>query len=209
MTGENTLWAISGIVTGLLASNFIPRYLGKKAENLATKEDISEITKKIETVRHDYASQLEATKADLSAQLKTHGFRYEKEYEVLSELTALLVDLKDASLNLRPAADFKDPTKSQEVIKNERLKGLSEAGRALYLYREKKRPFYPSEIYKAISAVDEIARTELIQFQFHDPEIKSYSKYWQEADKNHEQIATLAEDAMKKIRERVTKWESL
>lgn len=150
MTIEAFFYILAGLVLGFLLNSFFPKYFGKKGENLATKEDISEITNKIETVKHDYAHQLEATKAELSAQLNTHGFRYEKEYEVLNELTALLVDVRDTSLSLRPVLDFRDPSKEEEEIKKERLQRFFEALRALYLYREKKRPFYPDEIVTAV-----------------------------------------------------------
>lgn len=210
MSIEHVAYTLIGLVAGLILNNFLPKYFGKKGENLATKEDISEITNKIETVKHDYAQQLEATKASLSAQLNTHGFRYEKEYEVLNELTALLVDVRDASLSLRPVLDFKDPAKNEDQIKKERLQRFYGGLKSLYLYREKKRPFYPDDLYQSIKAVEKIAHTEAVKYQHHDPfEGKEFMKYWDEAEKNQEEIASLAEAAMKMIRERVTKWESL
>ena len=84
----NILLVVGTFISSLIGA-FFGKYFGKKGENLATKQDISEITQKIENVRLEYAKQLESTKADLSSQLKTHGFRYEKEYEILNELTAL------------------------------------------------------------------------------------------------------------------------
>ena len=199
-----------GLICGLLFKNFLLKYFGKKGENLATKEDISEITNKIETVKHDYARHLEATKAELSAQLNTHGFRFEKEFEVLNELTALLVDVRDASLSLRPTLDFKDPSKDEKEIKVERLQRFYEALRGLYHYREKKRPFYPDDIYQSIKSVEKIAHTEAIKYQHQDPfKGKDYMKYWDEAEKNQEAIASMADASMKIIRERVTKWEAL
>jgi hypothetical protein len=210
MTLENYAFAFGGLVLGLLINSYLSKYFGKKGENLATKEDISEITNKIETVKHDYARQLESTKAELSAQLNTHGFRYEKEYEVLSELTALLVEVRDASLSLRPDMDFKDASKTDEEIKKERLQRLFEAGKALYLSREKKRPFYPDEIYQAILTVENTARSESIKYQYKDPlDGKSFLTYWQEAEKNQKEIALFADAALEYIRKRVTKWEAL
>lgn len=207
---ENYAFAFGGLVLGLLINSYLPKYFGKKGENLATKEDISGITNKIETVKHDYARQLESTKAELSAQLNTHGFRYEKEYEVLSELTALLVEVRDASLSLRPVMDFKDASKTEDAIKKERLQRLFEAGRALYLSREKKRPFYPAEIYEAILNVENTARSESIKYQYKDPlDGKNFLNYWEEAEKNQKEIASLADAAMEHIRKRVTKWEAL
>lgn len=200
-----------GIVCGLLLNNFLPKYFGKKGENLATKEDISEITDKIESVKTDYAKLLESTRAELSSQINRHGFRYEKEYEVLNDLTALLVDVRDASLNLRPELDFKDPHKSEDDIKIERLQRLYQARRELYVVREKKRPFYPDEIYQSILSVEKVAHIESIQYQYDDPFAdKNFRRdYWEKAASNQKEITHKAEEAMSKIRERVTKWESL
>jgi hypothetical protein len=76
-------------------------------------------------------------KAELTAKLNTNGLRYENEYSTLSELTALLVDVRDASISLRPVVDLKDPNKSDDETKRERLLRLWEAGKLLYTVREK------------------------------------------------------------------------
>lgn len=210
MSLETATWTFFIFVGGLVTGSFLPKYFGKKGENLATKEDIADITSKIETVKHEYASQLESVKAELSAKLSTYGFRYEKEYEVLSELTALLVDLRDASISLRPVLDFQDPNLTKDELKRERLKRFFEAGRSLYIIREKKRPFYPEDIYQAVVSIEEIAHTESIYYQYKDPfEKGSYLKYWEDAEKNQKEITASVENAMMKVRERVTTWEAL
>jgi len=62
---ENTLMILNFLVlaavviVGLLLKNYLPPYLTEKGKNLATKEDIEEITNKIERVRSDYASEIE------------------------------------------------------------------------------------------------------------------------------------------------------
>lgn len=54
---------IAGSITFILVKNFLPGYLSEKGKNLATKEDISGITKEIEKVKSDYNQILEAVKA--------------------------------------------------------------------------------------------------------------------------------------------------
>lgn len=206
----DTPWMFVSFFAGLLLGKFLPSYFSKKGENLATKEDISEITDKIESVKHEYAGNLESAKAELSAKLNTHGFRYENEYNILSELTGLLVDVRDASVNLRPIMDFKDPNKSDEDIKRERLQRLFDARKALYFAREKKRPFFPDDIYKSILAIDKIAQTESNKYQYQCPlEGGSFMKYWDEAEENQNKLITSTESAMEIIRSRVNEWESL
>lgn len=199
-----------GIGCFFLFKNFLFSYSSEKGKNVATKEDIGEITNRIESVKLDHATQLESARAELSSQINTHGFRYEKEYEVLSELSALLVDVRDASISLRPVMDFRDPNKADDEIKRERLTRFYEALRALYLVREKKRPFFPEEIYQSIRLIEKESRSESIEYQYRDPvDGERYMDYWEKAESNQEKITEKAELAMSQIRKRVTKWEAL
>lgn len=54
---------VGGVLgAGILAyivKSFIPAYLAEKGKNLATREDIAEITEKVEAVRSEYAKQLQ------------------------------------------------------------------------------------------------------------------------------------------------------
>jgi hypothetical protein len=45
-------------ILAFIVKSFIPAYLSEKGKNLATKEDIAEITNKVESVRSEYAKQL-------------------------------------------------------------------------------------------------------------------------------------------------------
>lgn len=62
---------------------FVQKYLNKKGENLATREDIAEITDKVEQVKSAYTERLEQTKlnhqlrlAALDQRLKAHQEAY-------------------------------------------------------------------------------------------------------------------------------------
>ena len=46
-------------VVPLFLWKYLPSYLSKKAENLATKEDIGEITRKVEEAKYEYTERLE------------------------------------------------------------------------------------------------------------------------------------------------------
>ncbi|HGE6917179.1 TPA: hypothetical protein ACGCBC_000829 [Pseudomonas aeruginosa] len=137
---------------------FPKRYIGEKGKNLATKEDIGEITNEIEKVKNQYSADLEGLKAGLSHRAKYYGYRYEREFQVLEELTSLLVDVRDSVVSLRPMLDSRPSGKSDGEIKEERLKRYYDARRKLYDLREKKRPFFPGEIYDCICDLDRISR---------------------------------------------------
>jgi hypothetical protein len=202
-------WAFVAFVVGLFVKSYLPSYFKKKGENLATKEDIADITHRIETVKLEYEKQLENAKADLSVLVTRHGFRYEKEYDVLGRLTELLVELREASLGLRPVFDVRDPELSAEQVKQQRLTRLYEAGRAVYLESHKKRPFFPGDIYDSIEVILNITNTESFAYRMKDPfERGEFLQYWEDAEKNQKEITQTVEEAMEKIRNRVIKWDS-
>ncbi|WP_153913042.1 hypothetical protein [Shewanella sp. TC10] len=185
-------------------------YSSEKGKNLATKEDIAEITNKIESVKNDYAHQLEATKADLSSQLQTSSIRYEREFSILEQLTELLVDVRNRANSLRPVFDRVPESKTEEEIKNSRLQSLYEARLKLYELREKKRPFYPESIYDSLTDIDKLAHTESVKYQYQSPfDSRGFEQYWQEAEKNQKEIAEKADISIKLIRARVIEWEQL
>ncbi len=54
------IFQLAALVIGaLILQKYLPSYLSKKAENLATKEDIATITREVEQVRSVYAERLE------------------------------------------------------------------------------------------------------------------------------------------------------
>jgi len=71
------------IILWLFLKFYFPNYLSEKAKNLATKEDIGEITQKVEEVKIVYAKQLEQLKsqhqlklAALDRRLQAHQEAY-------------------------------------------------------------------------------------------------------------------------------------
>lgn len=66
----NVVILLSIGVVVLLGRKFLPTYVSEKAKNLATKEDISSITKEVENVRIQYAKELEKFRADFQRELE-------------------------------------------------------------------------------------------------------------------------------------------
>jgi hypothetical protein len=54
---------VAGVCVFLLLKSFVPSYLAEKGKNLATREDMAEITDEIEKVKSEYALILEELKA--------------------------------------------------------------------------------------------------------------------------------------------------
>lgn len=63
----------------LFFRNYLPSYMNKKGENLATKEDVAEITKKTEEVQKEFKEQFELFSSDVQ-------FKYDYQFRQYSEL---------------------------------------------------------------------------------------------------------------------------
>lgn len=61
----NVAFFVLILIFGLLVNKYLPGYIGEKAKNLATKEDIADITNKIEQVKVEYVKQIEIYKSDI------------------------------------------------------------------------------------------------------------------------------------------------
>ena len=79
-----TLGAVGLFV--LLARRYLPSYMKQKGKNLATKEDISAITRQMESVKHDYAAALE----ELKAALRGGDVLFGKKLDAILELNKLI-----------------------------------------------------------------------------------------------------------------------
>jgi hypothetical protein len=64
---EITIIAV-GVLLFLAFKYFLPSYVQEKGKNLATKQDIEEITRKVESVKIDFSKDLEFIKSDLQFQ---------------------------------------------------------------------------------------------------------------------------------------------
>src|SRR5271157_5441463 len=95
---------IQAIIT--VAVWHITSYIKEKGKNLATREDIHEITRQIESAKIEYAKELEGIKSQLNAKYHAHTVRFEKEFKVYEQIWKTLVELRNATVKLRPPGDF-------------------------------------------------------------------------------------------------------
>lgn len=181
------------IIIGLLMRSYLPKYFQEKGKNLATKEDIGDITEKIEAVRAQYARQSHVQK-----------LTSEKEFEILSEVWKTLVDLRQATHGLRPLLDRIDPNESEEERKERRLQKLSESYNALVGVVEKNRPFYSEGIYEALFKIMMIAADEADEYGYRDPYRRPPGpEYWRNALDNQRKILEAVDNVCDLIRERI------
>jgi hypothetical protein len=184
---------IAALVIGWLIKSFMPSYFSEKGKNVATKEDIEEITKKIEGV-----------KSAIGSRLHTYQVRYEHEFKILLELSEKLVAARDAAQSLRPESgygDIKDPE-----VKKKRMTRYIETSRDLYQFMESRQPFFPEKIHETVKAHNDAAWKEFVEFKNREPE--ESPKYWENAERNGAVIGAIAGAVQLQIRERIARWEA-
>lgn len=67
-------------IVGLFLGKFLPSYMTEKGKNIATKEDIGDITKIIEETKIDYIMNIESFKNELSKEIS----KYSEEIKIIS-----------------------------------------------------------------------------------------------------------------------------
>ena len=199
------------VTCGGIKQSYLGAYLKRKGENIATKEDIENITDQVESVRLQYSSQLASIKAEIGSKLHIHQVRYENEYAILTDLAEKLIMLRDAAKALRPEMDYMDPEETEDERRRKRLKQYFDDARKLYYAMETKRPFYPENIYEVLQELDRATWAEAVQYRNRrQSQGQGYdSKYWQQAAENAANISKLADEALGVIRTRAKQWESL
>ncbi|GLS90361.1 hypothetical protein GCM10007916_14280 [Psychromonas marina] len=89
----NILLILSMAVVGFIFKIYFPKYLAEKAKNLATKEDIAEITNEIESVKSSYAHSLEQVRSHLQVKSALQQAFQSKCLETLVTVDELLIEI--------------------------------------------------------------------------------------------------------------------
>lgn len=195
--------ALFGMAAGLVFRSFF----SEKGKNLATKQDITAITSKIKSVKSEYATALAQVNASLTAQIGTHSFRYAQEFTILREMSSLLVDVRNATLALRPVLDYVDPNQPEEERARMRLSTQHDAIRSAMLFGEKNRPFYPEAVYSKLQALWKAAHAESVAYSHLKVPTVGFKEYWDKAEENRVKVEECTAEAIDAIRARVLTWD--
>ena len=196
------------IAMGLLLYRYLPAYAAQKGRNLATKEDVADITKSIESVKSGYAHELEGVRAAIESRLGIHQFRYQREFEILVRLSKKVVELRDATTMLRPESESVNPDESDDDRKQRKLARYTSASRDLYQFYETRRPFLPEALLQSLRVLDQVAWHEVVQFRHRSPQGADYDpKYWENALENAAKIQAAADAVLAAIHQRARTWE--
>jgi hypothetical protein len=206
--GNISFWIVQLIVTAIGA--YGGAYLKMKGANLAKKEDITELTEKVKDVEIKYDKIIEAFRSEMAAKHHYLTVRYEKEFKFYEEVWLSLIRLRDATTNLRPLVDNED--RSEQGVRNERLRAFNKAYRDFYEKTEHNMPFVPANIFNELKKFHDIADDEASDFAYqplHEPAHSEVTReYWIQRKKNVVAIARLVESVCNAIRNRIKEFES-
>jgi hypothetical protein len=126
--------------------------------------------------------------------------RFDKEFEIYQELWDSLVELKHATLSLRPMLDHVPQDKTKDELKTERLQKFGEANNEFVRRMQKYEPFYSSEVNESLNVICKASRSEAIGFQYQDSNDR---KYWEEQEKNEKEIISEIQNCCSLIKQRI------
>ncbi len=156
----------------------------------------------IVSVVWNYIQSRKILKLETEAEAKRliHKIQFEKEFSIYSEMWGKLVDVKNATAELRPEMDQRDSSKTDQEIRADRLTKLqisfNEAAR-LFAHN---RPFYSKEIYNEVEKLLKTSRSEALGYQLKNP---ADIKYWEDAEKNIKLIDATIDRISDLIRKRI------
>lgn len=177
-------------------------YLREKGKNLATKEDVSEITTKVESI-----------KAELGAKQYFSQIRYERELKVYEELWPKLCDLESIVLELRSGIGFSNGTDEEQEKFKQKQKFMEAYGLFLIAVSHS-RPFYPKEVWEELNKLIKFCWGEAVEWGlFSNPALmharENREGYYEKAQKNAEAIKIQIETLCEVIRTRLSKFDSI
>lgn len=140
-------------------------YLSEKGKNDATKEDIEEITRKVEAIRNEFSTTSEFLRWQLSKKANLHKLQAEKEFEVYATLWNTITKLRLAFEELRPAIDLQPVGTDFQELWKKRYKIFVEHRNELLVEVERLRPFYPETLYYDLRKLLGVAFNDIIDFE--------------------------------------------
>ena len=140
-------------------------YTAEKGKNVATKEDIAEITQTVESVRTGFITSLELLKLELGKKAFRHQLFAQKELEVLARIWDVLFELQLATRELRPFMDRVFEDESAEERLHRKYKAWAVAHDAFMDAIQKNQLFLDPELHRELFAIKEASRFEAIDFE--------------------------------------------
>ncbi|MDB4890268.1 MAG: hypothetical protein JWL61_2123 [Gemmatimonadetes bacterium] len=150
-TIDNALGAIAVVLSLAIIGGgiYLRSYIGKKAEHLATREDVDILTSKVESVKSSFRLQEEAVKAALAKDVTAHESRFQMELPIYREIWEKYLTLDVALTHVRISARAGVTTDGRDHrLAYANFRTELEALQALIKRHE---PFFAPEVQRALT----------------------------------------------------------
>lgn len=203
---------VVGIAT-LFVRRYLPSYVAKKAENLATKEDIAAITEAVESVKSDHVRsveqlkhELETAKVKIQAEIDRTSFEHQTRFswyhqqkaQIIADLFALLNDVTEYTKEMVSPVQF-----GGEDARQEHAKATIELYNKLASAYWGKRIFLEKEICEKVESIIKVMRSAMINFRIgQDPQqknVKLWAKAYEAMDKEVPPLMTELEEKFRSM----------
>jgi hypothetical protein len=105
---------IAGILFFLL-KHFLPTYFAEKGKNLATKQDIGEITKTVEDIKLNNNSQLEVMKLELELLSRNQQIIYDDERKAIIDFVNVITKFYELNIHLPLESNTQESVTSIQI----------------------------------------------------------------------------------------------
>jgi hypothetical protein len=171
-----------------LIAGFFGSYIREKGKNVATREDIEDITRKVESIKHELDRATHASKQQFDA-----------EFIIYREIWEKLVVVRRTFVELHPFSDVIRSLEAQEETQQQREKAFNSAYDEFIHAVHRNEPFYSDEVHKALLAIIGVCIDAKFDFEFPD----AGTNYWQRVRGNKEKLHESINTACTSIRSRV------
>ena len=177
---------------GVLGKIWVTRAIDKNRNNLESE---------ILTMKDQLAVTNKKLDAEIDRSVHIDKKQFDHEFQIYKEVWACLVEVRAATLSLRPTLDYVDLEQSKEDRMKERLGELSLNFNEFVKLVEKNKPFYHESVYEKLSVVLVLVRDESVDYEYTE---RKQSEYFEEARENQKNIVSAIEEVCESIRGRFT-----
>lgn len=157
-------------------------------------------------MKHSFSKEIEEVKNKFQKGVLVHKVQFEKEFNAYIEIWKNLIEIRRATLSLRPFGEFVDPKESPEERRERKIKSFNEQYSKFINAVEYNQPFYPPNIYEKLDSLVRLALQEGMGFTHNDLNRRDYYK---EAERNRDEILRLINECCEEIRSRIRLIEEL
>ena len=193
----NQIFALLGGVTVIVAALFA--FIGKLWLSRIIEKDKHQLQKQILSINDELSTTSKKLEAELQRSIHIGKVQFEHEFSIYKEVWVTLIELRMATMRLRPALDHINPDQSEEERTKERLNAFYAPFQEFRNVIEKNKPFYSSKVYESLEAVLEVCYGESVDFEYKE---RKKSEYYKEARENHKKIIESIDRTCEAIRNR-------